>query len=115
MARVLIVGSEVHLSLSAWEKFWGFHGTPKANISDIVKIEKINNFWKYSGWRGVRAPGTGIPKVVGLGTWRKLGSKSFCAVYKKEPGYKISLKNNEFKAWLFSSPELPAEVTKFLK
>ena len=115
MAKVLIVGSEVHLSLSLGEKIWGFHGTPKANISDIVKIERINNFWKYSGWRGVRAPGTGIPKVVGLGTWRKLGAKSFCAVYKKEPGYKITLKNNEFEAWLFSAPELPSDLAKFVK
>ena len=80
-----------------------------------MKIERINNFWKYSGWRGVRAPGTGIPKVVGLGTWRKLGAKSFCAVYKKEPGYKITLKNNEFEAWLFSAPELPSDLAQFVK
>ena len=107
MARVLIVGSEVHLSLSAREKFWGFHGTPKANISDIVKIERVDNFWKFRGWHGVRAPGTGIPGVVGLGTWRKLKSKSFCAIYKREPGFQITFKHGEFEAWLFSAPEIP--------
>ena len=115
MARVLVVGSEVQLSLSVGEKFWGFHRTLKANLSDIVKIERVDNFWKYSGWRGVRAPGTGIPGVVGLGTWRKLGSKSFCAVYKKEPGFKITLKNNEFEAWLFSAAELPSDLAKLVK
>ncbi len=115
MARATIVGSEVVLQLSAGEKFFGFHKSPRANLVDIVKIEPVDNFWKFSGWRGVRAPGTGIPGVVGLGTWRKLGAKTFCAVYKKEPGYKVTLKNGEFEAWLFSSPELPSDLQKFVK
>ena len=115
MARAMIKGDEVILQLSAGEKFWGFHNSPRAKISDIVSIEKVENFWKYSGWRGLRAPGTGIPNVVGLGTWRKLGFKTFAAVYKKEPGYRIVLKNNEFESWLFSSPELPSDLNKFLK
>jgi len=115
MARALVVGSEVVLQLSAGEKFWGFHRSPRAQLSDVVKVEMVENFWKYSGWRGIRAPGTGIPGTVGLGTWRKLGAKTFCAVYKKEPGFKITLKNNEFEAWLFSAPELPSDLAKFLK
>ncbi len=115
MAKAVIVGSKVHLSLSLKEKFWGFHGTPKANISDIVKIEQVDNFWKFSGWPGVRAPGAGIPYVIALGTWRKWRSKSFCAIYKREPGFKITLNNNEFKAWLFSAKEIPTDLVKFLK
>ena len=97
MARAMVIGNEVVLQLSAGEKFWGFHKSPRANLVDIVKIEAVDNFWKYSGWRGIRAPGTGIPGAVGLGTWRKLGAKTYCAVYKREPGYKFTLKNNEFK------------------
>ena len=115
MARLKIVGSEVVLQLSTGEKFWGFHSSPRANLADIVKIEAVGNIWKYSGWRGIRAPGTGIPGVVGLGTWRKLGVKTFCAVYKKESGFKLTLKNNEFESWLFSSPELPSELASYLK
>jgi len=111
----MVIGNEVVLQLSAGEKFWGFHKSPRANLVDIVKIEAVDNFWKYSGWRGIRAPGTGIPGAVGLGTWRKLGAKTFCAVYKKESGYKFILKNNEFEAWLFSSPELPSDLEKFVK
>jgi len=115
MAKLIVVGNEVHLSLSAGEKFWGFHRTPKARVDDIVKIERVNDFWKYPGWRGVRAPGTGIPQVVGLGTWRKLGSKTYCAIYKREPGFKVTLKNNEFEAWLFSAPEIPADLLKYIR
>ncbi len=114
MARVIIVDSEVILHLSSAERFWGFHRTPRAKISDIVSIEKVDNFWKFSGWRGVRAPGAGFPGVIALGTWRKFKSKSFCAIYKKEPGFKITLKDNEFNAWLFSAPELPPFLAKFL-
>ena len=115
MARVFVEGSKVRLALSSGERFFGFHKSPTANLSDVVKVERIDHFWKYAGWRGVRAPGTGIPGIVGLGTWRKLGSKTFCAVYKKEPGFKITLKNNEFAAWLFSAPEIPEELAKLLR
>ena len=58
MARAMVIGNEVVLRLSAGEKFWGFHKSPRANLADIVKIEAVDNFWKYSGWRGIRAPGT---------------------------------------------------------
>jgi hypothetical protein len=110
----MIVDNEVVLKLSPSERFWGFHASPRALVQDIAKIERVENFWKYSGWRGVRAPGSGIPGVVGLGTWRKFGTKSFCAVYKKKPGFKFTFKSGEFEAWLFSSPELPSELATYL-
>ncbi len=114
MARAEIAGDEVVLHLSRAERFWGFHGIPRAKIADIVSIEKVDNFWRYSGWKGLRAPGAGMPGIIALGTWRRFKSKSFCAIYKKEPGFKITLKNNEFSAWLFSAPELPSELVKYL-
>jgi len=114
MARLIVQDDSVFCQLSAGEKIFGFHGSPHAPISDVVKIEHVDNFWKYSGWRGVRAPGTGIPGVVGLGSWRKLGAKTFCAVYKKESGYRVILKNSEFESWLISTPELPVELEKFI-
>jgi hypothetical protein len=115
MARIMVHGSQVVLQLSFGEKIWGFHSSPTSALSEITSIEAIDNFWKFAGWRGVRAPGTGIPQVVGLGTWRKLGAKTFCAVYKQEPGYKVTFKSGEFAAWLVSTPELPSDLAKFLK
>ena len=114
MARLLVQGGNVICQLSTGEKIFGFHGSPQAPIADIAKVERVDNFWKYSGWRGIRAPGTGIPGIVGLGTWRKLGAKTFCAVYKKEGGFRIILKNSEFESWLISTSELPAELEKFI-
>jgi hypothetical protein len=34
--------------------------------------------------RGLRAPGTGVPGLVALGTWRRRGGKDFVAVYRKQ-------------------------------
>lgn len=115
MARAIVRGSEVILQLSGGEKFFGFHKSPKVKISDILLIERVDNFW--TSWRlgGIRAPGTGIPMFIGLGTWRRKGRKSFCAIYKKEPGYKITMKNGEFESWLFSAPEIPSDLEKFIK
>ena len=113
MARLVVQDGNVICQLSIGEKIFGFHGSPQASITDVVRIERISNFWKYSGWRGVRAPGTGIPGIVGLGTWRKLGAKTFCAIYKKEGGFRVTLKNSEFESWLVSTSDLPAELEEF--
>ena len=41
--------------------------------------------------RGLRAPGTGIPGVIALGTWRSKGAKDFAAVYRGGPAVVVEL------------------------
>ena len=115
MAILQVEGDEAVLRLSLGEKIFGFHTSPKVALSKIEKIEPISNFWNSSDWGGVRAPGTGIPWVVGLGTWRRKGRKSFCAIYKREPGFKITFTSTEFEAWLFSSRSIPEALLKYLE
>jgi hypothetical protein len=49
----------------------------------------------------VRAPGTGIPFVVMLGTMRYLTGKDLVAIYRRKPAAIVTLKSGKFKRWIF--------------
>ena len=114
MAHVKLLGDTVTLKLSSREVFFGFHRSPVAQLSHVASVEAFPNLWKFSHLRGLRAPGVGIPWIIALGTWRRIRSKDFCAVYKRTPGYVIRFNSGEFAAWVFTAPDIPAGLQKFL-
>jgi hypothetical protein len=46
--------------------------------------------------RGIRAPGTGFPGAIALGTWRRRRGKDFAAVYGKRPAVVVELEGAEW-------------------
>ena len=64
--------------------------------------------WRRSAWvhavddpwseflRGIRAPGTGLPKVIAIGTRRGGFGKDFAAVHGKGPAVVVELENTEY-------------------
>ena len=51
----------------------------------------------------MRAPGTGWPGTIALGTWRHDGVKDFCAVYRKGPGVVVELDNATYARLVVSA------------
>ena len=102
MAKIVEVGSELILQLSWREKIFACHGNPRAKASDLVLTTEETNPWSAEVLRGVRAPGTGIPYVVLLGTMRFKGGKDFTAIYKRGPVKVYEFSAGEFKRWIVS-------------
>ena len=100
MALLKIAGEKLKLELSSLEKLGAFHPSLEIDISQVESIEEIPSPWTSKVLKGVRAPGTGIPFVIMLGTLRYRGGKDFCAIYKRQPHAVISLKSGEFKRWI---------------
>lgn len=48
-----------------------YFGSPSSPVSSVRSIRVVENPWKDSTIRGVRAPGTGIPFLILLGTTRR--------------------------------------------
>jgi hypothetical protein len=69
-------------------------------LKNIQEIRYIENPWSREVLRGVRAPGTGIPYVIMLGTMRHRKGKDFCVIYKKNPVILIDFKNEKFARWV---------------
>jgi hypothetical protein len=63
--------------------------------------------------RGVRAPGTGIPGVISLGTRRATGVRDFAAVYRNRPALVIDLDGAGFNRLIVSVDD-PAAVAASL-
>jgi len=103
MAQVREVGDQLVLELSFWEKLGAFHGSPRAPKSALVSVEEMKNPWNRSeGMTGARAPGTGMPGVIMLGTLRRLKSKDFAAVYGRRKTTVYVFSSGPFQRWIVS-------------
>jgi hypothetical protein len=99
--KMLVVsGEKLIYSLGFLEKLGAFRKSPKSLLKNIQEIRYIENPWSREVLRGVRAPGTGIPYVIMLGTMRHRKGKDFCVIYKKNPVILIEFKNEKFARWV---------------
>ena len=106
MAHLQINDGRVRLNLSRMEMIGALHSSPEAKLSDIESVEVAENPWSSEYLKGVRAPGTGIPFRVLLGTMKYRGGKDFCAIYRRTPSAIITMKTGPFKRWIFEIKDM---------
>lgn len=104
MTTISVAEDQLHLELSQWERVGAFHGDISVPTNSIVSVERLEN--ARSSIRGLRAPGTGWPGRIALGTWRTRKTKDFVAVYRNESGYVVELEGQQFDRLIFSSPPI---------
>ena len=100
MALVLKRKDTLNLQLSFWEKVFSFHGNLEVSLDKLEKTYEAQNPWSKELLKGVRAPGTGVPFKILLGTMRYKGGKDFTAIYKRKPVTVYEFKDYEFKRWI---------------
>jgi hypothetical protein len=100
MARVIEEGNNLILKLSMWEKIGGLYKDLLVSKDLLVKKTVFQNPWSKEVLKGVRAPGTGIPYVILLGSMRYKGGKDFTAIYKRRPVTVYEFKDGSFKRWI---------------
>ena len=102
MAKVQKSETELVLQLSAWEKLGGLHSNPTADVSSLVSVTTAQSPWGRKVLKGIRAPGTGIPYVILLGSMRYRRGKDFTAIYGRGPVDIYEFGSGEFKRWIVS-------------
>lgn len=100
MAKVIERDNQLILQLSWCEKIGGLHKDLVVSKNNLIKKTVHKNTWSKEVLRGVRAPGTGIPYVILLGTMRFKGGKDFTAIYKRRPATVYEFKDSTFKRWI---------------
>jgi hypothetical protein len=73
-----------------------------ASPTQLVDAQPVGDVWEHL--RGFRAPGTGFPGRIMLGTTRYEGRKDFCVVGRHGPGLVVELRDHEFARVLVSMP-----------
>ena len=100
MAELTVDGATVTLVMTHVEHLEGFRRDLAAPLGSVVAVQAVTDPWPEL--RGMRAPGTGMPGVVAVGTRRGSFGKDFCAVHGKGPGVVVELEDHEFERWVLT-------------
>ena len=103
MAKVIEEGNNLILKLSMLEKIGGLHKDLVVSKDLLVKKTVFQNPWSKEVLKGVRAPGTGFPYLILLGTMRYKFGKDFTAIYKRRPVTVYEFKESNFNRWIVTN------------
>jgi hypothetical protein len=110
-----VVGDRITYKLTPIEKLGAFGNSPTANVTNLVTYFREENPWTVKTMRGIRAPGTGFPYVIMLGTlWHRRG-RDFCVVYKRRPVLVLEFRNEKFQRWVIPMTEANFAVVNSIK
>ena len=110
MAIVKVIGDELVLELSFWERVGAIHSSPRVALRDVTKIEFVEKLWSNEVLRGMRAPGTGFPYVVLLGSMRGRKYCDFTAIKGRGAGVVITFSKGPFERWIFTLRQPKSEL-----
>ena len=104
MASLVVDGSTLVVRLSGLERLGAckLHD-PTVPLSSVRSVRVSPDPWR--DMRGLRAPGTGIPGVIMLGTTRWKGVRDFDAVYRKRPGVVVELEGAPYGRFVVTTED----------
>ena len=108
MADLDVEGSDLVLRLRGLEKAEGVHGDIRVPLSAVRAVRSVDDPWPEL--RGIRAPGTGIPGKVAVGTRRGGFGKDFAAVHGKGPAVVVELDGADFSRLVVTSDDAAARA-----
>jgi len=93
MVTLLLDSTRLEVVLSATERALAFH---KGNViiprETIAKVQLIDDPWTWV--RGIQSPGTRLPGVIAMGTWKSVNGEDFVIVRRRRPGVVIDLEGH---------------------
>jgi hypothetical protein len=110
VAGLSVEGDELVLTLSAVEKVEGFHGSIRVPVSTVRDVRSVDDPW--SELRGIRAPGTGVPGVIAVGTRRGSDIRDFVVVHGQGPAVVVDMDGAEFGRFVITDENAQAVATE---
>lgn len=97
---LVIDGERIRYDLSWIENIGAFGRDPVASLSNLIAVMRHEHPWTSEILRGIRAPGTGFPFLIMLGTMRRLRGKDFCVIYRRNPVLVMTFQDEKFDRWI---------------
>ena len=109
MADLHTADGELVLHLRGVEKAEGFHGDIRVPLSAVTAVRVVDDAWPEL--RGIRAPGTGLPDVIAVGTRRGDFGKDFAAVHGRGPAVVVELTGADYGRLVVTADDAAAVVS----
>jgi hypothetical protein len=103
VAVLNVDGSDLVVTMSEVENFEALHRDIRVPLSAVRAVRVVDDAWPEL--RGIRAPGTGIPGVIAVGTRRGSFGKDFVVVHGKDPAVVIELAGAAYSRIVVTTPE----------
>ncbi len=104
VAQLDLDGADLVVRLSALEKFGALRGDVRLPLSSFRNARATSApFDELSGT--LRWLGTGVWRVIALGTYRGRGTKAFAAVHRGRPGVVVDLDGGPYQRLVVSTPD----------
>jgi hypothetical protein len=110
VAELTVDGTDLVLHLSAVEKAEGVHRDIRVPLSAVTALRVVDSAWD-DELRGWRAPGTGVPNVIAVGTRRGSFGKDFVAVHGKGPAIVIELEGVDYGRLVLTADDAAGMAT----
>jgi hypothetical protein len=89
MATLRTDDGDLVVEPSALEKAEAVHGDVRVSLAAVRQVRAVTDPWPVL--RGIRAPGTGLPGVIAVGTRRGDFGSDFAVVHGKGPAVVVDL------------------------
>ena len=112
MATLAVVGDDLVVKMSWFERLEAVHSDVHVRRSAVREVRVVDSAWPEL--RGIRAPGTGIPGVVAVGTRRGGFGKDFAVVHGTGPAVIVELDGERYARLVVTAKDagrLAAKVT----
>jgi hypothetical protein len=108
VADLRIEDAKLVVQLSLLEKLGALRGDVRVPLSAVTATRVSEDPW--SELRGIRAPGTGFPRVISLCTRRGSGIRDFAAVYGRTRAVVIETSGAVFDRLVISRKDAEEKV-----
>jgi hypothetical protein len=94
VVALLLDSTRLEVALSATEKALTFHrGNVLIERSMITKVQLTDDAWNWL--RGVPSPGTHVPRLLAMGSWKSAGGVDFAVIRRHRPAVVIDLEGHD--------------------
>ena len=84
MAEIRIQDGDIIVQLGSLEKIGALHGDVRVPRSAVIAMRVVEN--PFAEIQGIRFPGTGVPGLIVLGTWRRGKARDFVCSRRQRGG-----------------------------
>jgi hypothetical protein len=113
VAELSTDASELIVTMTLPEELEALHSDVRVPLSAVTAVRAVDDAWPEL--RGIRAPGTGIPGVIAVGTRRGSFGKDFAVVHGKGPAVVVELDGAEYSRLVVTTENAAAVAQTIIR